>query len=222
MPRPRQDPRRPGVSRRTAAGGPRPRPDEEQFQLLLGAARRGDEGSWRTLYEWLSPDVRGYLRAQRPDDVDAVLGDTWLAVARDLHDFSGGPEDLRRWVFTVARHRAIDRRRHSRARPSWPAAPGRLLGLVDASGASGAGQPEQEVEQADGTHQVMQALDGLTAKQRDALALRFIGGLDTHEVAAVMGIRRNAVKSLQRRGIARLRARAAAGRPPLQGARSAE
>jgi RNA polymerase sigma-70 factor (sigma-E family) len=53
---------------------------------------------------------------------------------------------------------------------------------------------------------VIAALQGLTARQREAIVLRYYADLSEAEIAAAMGISRGAVKSHTSRGMAALRA----------------
>jgi RNA polymerase sigma-70 factor (ECF subfamily) len=50
-----------------------------------------------------------------------------------------------------------------------------------------------------------QALSALEPSQRDALALRFLSGLSVRETAFALGKTEDAIKALQRRGLAALR-----------------
>ena len=71
------------------------------------------------VYRQRAPAVLGYLRGQRVPEPDDLLGEVFLQVARSLPRFRGDEgEDLRRWVFTIARNRVIDdaRRRSRRGR----------------------------------------------------------------------------------------------------------
>src|SRR3954465_3045582 len=70
------------------------------------------------VYKQLAPAVFGYLRAQRVPDAEDVAGEVFLQVARDLHRFSGDDDALRRWVFTIARHRMVAAHRGRTRRPA--------------------------------------------------------------------------------------------------------
>ena len=69
--------------------------------------RSGDEAAFLALWRELQPPLLRYLRVFGCDDPDDVASETWFQVLRDLHKFSGDDADFRRWLFTVARHRAI-------------------------------------------------------------------------------------------------------------------
>jgi RNA polymerase sigma-70 factor (ECF subfamily) len=56
--------------------------------------------------------VLAYLRAQEPRQGEDLASDTWLKVAAGLPSFRGDASAFRSWVFTIARCRMIDHRRH--------------------------------------------------------------------------------------------------------------
>ena len=81
-------------------------------------ARAGDEAGFLALWDALQPRLLRYLQVIGCDDVDDVAGETWLQVVRDLAKFKkDNADEFRAWVFTIARHRAIDA---ARSRPPVP------------------------------------------------------------------------------------------------------
>ena len=143
------------------------------------------------VYRQLAPAVLGYLRAQRVPEPDDLLGEVFVQVARSLPRFGGdGDEDLRRWVFTIARNRVIDdsRRRARRAR---------LRGLVPITEETG--RPEDPFDP-----DLLRAMGVLTPEQREVVALRFIADLSLEDVARITRRTRGAVKAMQARGLANL------------------
>jgi DNA-directed RNA polymerase specialized sigma24 family protein len=75
------------------------------FQRLLAAARAGDRGAWREIYDALAPAVLGYVRARGASDPEDLTGEVFVQVVRDLASFEGGAAGFRAWVFTIAHHR---------------------------------------------------------------------------------------------------------------------
>lgn len=143
------------------------------------------------VYRRLAPAVLGYLRGQRVPDPEDVLGEVFFHVARSLHRFHGDEdEDLRSWVFTIARHRVVDdvRRRARRPTTAGDVTPD-LPGPPDPSGLD----PD-----------LIEALGRLNEEQREVIALRFIADLSLADVAKITGRSVGAVKSMQLRGIDQL------------------
>lgn len=149
----------------------------------------GHSAAW--VYRCLAPSVLGYLRSERVDDPEDLLGEVFLQVTRDLHKFSGDDDALRRWVFTIAHNRVVDAsRRRSRRREE-------LLEVV----------PEDIVPEAEDPFdpELVTALHELTEDQREVLTLRFVADLPLEAVAHLTGRTVGGVKALQRRGLAQLK-----------------
>jgi RNA polymerase sigma-70 factor (ECF subfamily) len=145
------------------------------------------------LYRQHAAAVLGYLRGQGVPEPEDVLSEVFLQVARALPRFQGPDDELRPWLFTIARNRAIDDRRHRRRRPVLAEAPeahGREL--------SGAGDP------APFDPVLVAALARLTPDQREVVVLRFVADLSLDDVAQITGRPAGAVKSMQHRALAQL------------------
>lgn len=154
----------------------------------LRAARAGAGWGFEQAFEALAPEVHGYLRAQRAADPEASTNEAFLEVHRRLAGFDGDEGSFRAWVFVVAHQVLL----HERAR----------LGDDDAVGAA----PVEPVEPG-GDVEMLEALDALTAEQRDVLLLRYVANLTLDQVAEATGRRVSAVKALQRRALDGLRRR---------------
>jgi RNA polymerase sigma factor (sigma-70 family) len=137
-------------------------------------------------------DVHRFLYALvGPHDADDCYQETWIAALRAyprLRDDS----NLRGWILTVAHRKAIDRIR-ARRREAVPVA--------------------ELPERGDGSEPLLQPTDdglwaavaGLPAKQRTAVALRFVADAAYAEVAAVMGTSEDAARRNVHEGLKRLR-----------------
>jgi RNA polymerase sigma-70 factor (ECF subfamily) len=78
------------------------------FPQVLVAAQGGDEQSFEMLWRDLHPPLLRYLQVLAPGAAEDLAADTWIRVIRALSRFVGDERGFRAWVFTVARHRAID------------------------------------------------------------------------------------------------------------------
>ncbi len=166
---------------------------------VLARARSGDEAGFLELWRALQPRLLRYLHVLGCDDPDDVAGETWFQVVRDLHKFAGDDEDFRRWLFTVARHRAIDAARARMRRHVSPMADG-LDGLADEQ------MVEDQVLDGMSVKQAVAMLAGLSQDQAEAVALRVIAGLDTPAVASILGKSPGAVRVALHRGLRALAA----------------
>jgi RNA polymerase sigma-70 factor (ECF subfamily) len=141
------------------------------------------------VYRALGPAVYGYLRGQRVEDPDDLLGEVFFQVARSLGSFTGDDDDLRRWVFTIARNRVVDDRRRRARRPrTVSSAPPDTIVLPDD----------------DSSTDLVAMLGILTEEQREVIALRFIADLALEDVAEMTGRTVGAIKSMQHRALAQL------------------
>ena len=142
----------------------------------------------RSTDAWHRPSTRT-CRGQHVSDPDDLLGEVFYRVARSADRFVGGDEDLRPWVFTIARNCVIDdqRRRARRAR--------HRRDPVD---------PVSVVETPERDDELVEALALLTPEQREVVGLRFIADLSLDDVARVTNRSVGAVKAMQHRGLEQL------------------
>jgi RNA polymerase sigma-70 factor (ECF subfamily) len=141
------------------------------------------------VYRRFGPSVYGYLRGQRVDDPDDLLGEVFFQISKSLPTFVGDEKDLRQWVFTIARNRVIDsRRRRARQPRTISAAPPERF------------EPPDDASYA----QLVEMLSILTEEQREVIGLRFIADLSLDDVATLTNRSVVAVKAMQHRAIAQL------------------
>ncbi|TLM80606.1 MAG: RNA polymerase sigma factor [Actinobacteria bacterium] len=171
----------------------------DEFPSVLAAARQNAEWAWTALYRAYAPDVLRYLRARGADDAEDLLGEVFVQVVRGVPGFEGDAAAFRSWVFMIAHNRLVDAWRRG-ARQMVDYVPDELLLSVTDDG-----RTEDEVERGLGEERVRVLLDRLAPDQRDVLTLRIIADLSIEQVAAVLGKTPGAVKSLQHRGLERMR-----------------
>lgn len=169
------------------------------FDGVLQAAQAGDEVAFARLYRDLNPALLRYLTARAPGAAQDLAAETWLAAARQLASFRGQEQDLRAWLFTIARRRLIQHWRDQRRRPSEPIDPESLL---DAPG--GVDPAEVALGALSAREAATVIADALTPDQADVVLLRLVAGLDVDQVAAVLDKRPGTVRVLQHKAVRRL------------------
>lgn len=186
-------------------------PFGEQFEGVLAEASSGAEWALAALYREFQPGLLRYLAAQAPADGEDLASQVWLDAATGLGRFDGNEFGFRRWLFTIARRRLVDLRRREASRRS-------LLGSLEHSSASGSSDPEVEALAASETEAALALIAGLPPDQAEVVLLRVVGGLDTEDVAAIVGKTAGAVRVLQHRALKRLAEQLAEerGRPVTQ------
>jgi RNA polymerase sigma-70 factor (ECF subfamily) len=180
------------------------------FDVVLSAAQRGDESAFAILWRDIQPALLRYLRVATGEasagsrstlvleTAEDVAADTWLDVVRGLGDFTGGEAAFRGWIFTVARHRAVDAGRRAARRPARPV-PNEALEWLPA-----ADEPAEAALEADATGRALALIASLPPDQAEVVMLRVVAGLDVAQVAAIVGKSCGAVRVLAHRGLRRL------------------
>src|SRR5205085_1051217 len=141
--------------------------------------------------------VVAYLRARQVSDPDGLANEVFLRAFRSIHTVRGDSDRFRSWLFGIAHNAAVDdaRRRRRRVRET----------PLDPSHGTAGGDVEFDAGVELERERVQAMLDGLAPDQRDVLLLRVVGDLSVSEIAAVLDKSYEAVKALQRRGLAALR-----------------
>jgi RNA polymerase sigma-70 factor (ECF subfamily) len=149
-----------------------------------------DIDAFTLAYERFRLPVFRYLRARGVGDEDAldltaVTFERAFAARRGFHPRDGG---LGAWLFRIARNAAIDAHRHRD--PELLSVDDDLVPFTD------------DVE---ARHELLDAVGALPEVQRDAIRLRYAGGLSAREIGAVLGRSEDAVQKQIQRGIHALR-----------------
>jgi RNA polymerase sigma-70 factor, ECF subfamily len=168
---------------------------------LIGARRREPAAVTRIYTAYAPALFRFFLAAvgDRPTAED-LTGDVFKSAIEDLPRFHGPVEALGGWLFRIARHDLADYRRRQARSLVQP-----LDDLLEeAALATGADDPEElAIGRIEGDR-VLAALRRLSPDQREVLLLRLVADLTAPEVAGILHKSTEAVKALQRRGLASL------------------
>jgi len=170
---------------------------ERTDQELLDQARAGDRGALERLLSRHQPRVYrfGLKMCRDPEDAKDVLQETLLAVARGVKDFRGA-SSVSTWLYTIARSFCIKKRRRSKFAPEAVESldarePGEeVRRLADPARPADESLAGRQVEVA-----LERAIGALDEMYREVLVLRDVEGLSAPEVAEVMGLSVEAVKS---------------------------
>jgi len=156
------------------------------------------------LYQRHARTVLTYLYHRLPELADAedALADVFVAALRAAATGSADTLELP-WLLAVARRRVADFYRQ-RSRTQQRA----YTSLDSVAGAAiiapGVG-PEEAALRSEERGQLLALVTQLPDEQRDALALRFIGGLKSPQIAAILGKSEEATRALISRATRRLR-----------------
>lgn len=162
---------------------------------LLDAARGGDKVALEALLERHQAQVYrfGLKMCRDPEDAQDVVQETLLAMARGVRDLRGA-SSISTWLYTVARSFCIKKRRRSKFAPEETSldagGTGEGVALSDPSRTPEEALAGKQVEMA-----LEQAIRGLDPMYREVLILRDVEGLSAPEVAEILGVTVQAVKS---------------------------
>jgi RNA polymerase sigma-70 factor (ECF subfamily) len=167
-------------------------------ESVLVAAALDDPQAFGRLYDRHIATVYRYLYARTGsrETAEDLASQTFMRALSGLAHFRAGQPFLP-WLLTIAHNTLIDHRRAS-------ARAVRLFTRLVAM------RPEVSTTPAydDDTAEFLALTEGLPTVQRDALALRFLIGLDVAEVAVVVRRSRDATRMMLFRALRTLRARA--------------
>ena len=161
---------------------------------LLTAARQGDAAALEALLVRYQPHLYrfGLMMCGNFEDASDVAQESLVSMARSLRDFRGD-SSVSSWLFTIARRFCIKKRRRSKFAPAREESLD--AGADAASLADPAPTPEQSASNRELAAALTHAIDGLDPSQREVLVLRDVEGLSAPEVARVLGVSVDAVKS---------------------------
>jgi RNA polymerase sigma-70 factor (ECF subfamily) len=182
---------------RDHAGAKEAEPGVSTLDEALARARAGDEAGFLVIWDALQPRLLRYLQVVGCDDVDDVAGETWLQVVRDLPKFKkDSADEFCAWLFTIARHRAIDAARSRRRFRDKV-----LADALAAPPVTSESPVEDEVFHELSTRRAVAMVAGLSKDQAEVVALRVIAGLDTEAVARLLRKSPGAVRVALHRGL---------------------
>jgi RNA polymerase sigma-70 factor, ECF subfamily len=167
------------------------------FGVTLARAQGGDETAFACLFRDVQPALLRYLHVLTLE-ADDVASDTWLQVVKGLPGFRGGEDAFRAWLFTIARHRAADAGRARSRRPGVP-----MAGLAAAAQQSSPDAAEAALE-AISTQAVLTLIKALPRDHAEIIMLRVVAGLETADVARIVGKTPGAVRVTAHRALRRL------------------
>lgn len=169
--------------------------------------RRGDLDALSGLISRYQNRLYRYLLrlVRQPSEAEDLFQQTWLRVVDKIRSFDPS-RNFDAWLFTVARHLAIDHLR--RTRPESLDEP-----VSDDFGAetgadrlpSNAPAPIEHLLERERAGRVAAALIDLPVIYREVLALRFEEEMKIEEIAQVLGAPLSTVKSRLRRSLGQLR-----------------
>ena len=183
----------------------------QDLSALLARVGLGDRSAFASLYKQTAAHLMGVVLRINRDRAQAedVLQEVYVNVWRAANGFDAALSQPMTWLTHIARNKAIDGLRRTQAQP-------RLESLhhddddddrPDAAErmADTAPGPAALLEAASDARQLGHCMQGLSAQQRQSVALAFFDGLSHAEVASQLHQPLGTVKSWVRRALATLK-----------------
>ena len=174
--------------------------EDKELRREVKSAARGDREAAAVLFDTYHPRLYRYALARlgSPADAEDVASETFARVLGKLDAFRWKGGGFEAWLFKIASNLVTDKhRRSTRERPVDEPLEGHDIAMEH--------QPEERTLHLESRDELDDMLLLLPADQREVLLLRFAAGLDTHETAAVMKKKPNAIRQLQFRALENIR-----------------
>ena len=159
-----------------------------ELSRLLARAGLGDRAAFATLYERTSSHLLGVvLRIQRDRaQAEDILQEVYVNVWRAAQSFDAAQSQPLTWLSSIARNRAIDSLRRTQTQPQFRSTSLDEDNDVYDTVADDAPGPLDLLSRASDARALSSCMQGLTAQQRQSVALAFFDGLSHAEVAENM------------------------------------
>jgi RNA polymerase sigma-70 factor, ECF subfamily len=170
-------------------------------ESLLRCAQRQDREAWSTIYDQFYPRVYAFLMTRLRDSnlAEDLASDVFVNALKAISTYEERGLELTAWLFRIAHNRLIDHYRRCSIRQSTSLDD---FEQGEATASSHSTKPEcLDPDKID----IEIALRALGDDQRQVIHLRFVEGLTSGEVAAVLGKSLASVKILQHRALKALK-----------------
>ena len=183
--------------------------DSSDEQLML-AFREGDAAAFEALVQrHRGPVFNFILRSTgNPARAEDLLQEAWLKVIRGSRQYEPKAR-FTTWLYTIARNLCVDSARRETFREVVPLEASRRDGAPPMAEwlSDGRPEPDRAAHSARLRPLLEQALMSLPQEQREVFVLREYSGVPFKEIASVVGMSENTVKSRMRYALEGLRRR---------------
>lgn len=169
---------------------------------LVARAQAGDAEAFGLVYRQYRESVYriAYRRVSNPELAEDITQDVFLRAFRGIARWQWQGKDVGAWLATIAKNLIIDHHKSSHQRRVIAVPDYSEVGM-DLREASPEGGTEGLVLAGIRNHDLLSALQHITADQAECLNNRFLRELSVAETAAVMGREEGAIKALTFRAL---------------------
>jgi RNA polymerase sigma-70 factor, ECF subfamily len=150
---------------------------ENEVQIIERAKK--DEQAFRELYDFYFPRVFGFVMKRTGDRVltEDIVSETFLKAFTKLENYQHQGFSFGAWLYKIASNLIIDHYRKIKSREVYDLTEN--AGMAEKSGEYSDFERKQEIEK---------HLACLNERERQAIELKFFGGLANPEIAEVIGV----------------------------------
>ncbi|HBA60312.1 MAG TPA: RNA polymerase subunit sigma-24 [Elusimicrobia bacterium] len=139
--------------------------------------------SFEELYDKYFSRIYNYIlyRVSSPDMADDIVSRVFEKILDKYDDFDPAKADIQIWLFTIARNTLMDHYRRQKIRGNFSTS-----GMEDLL--QSPDSVEKTVEIKDLGDRVLKAMEKLSEKERDIIALKFTGEMTNRAIAQSTGL----------------------------------
>jgi len=170
--------------------------DEAGLKDLISKSADGDRKAFGKIYDIYLNRIYGYIYYHVRDKMAAedITQQVFIKVWESLGKYEQRDRKFSSWIYRIAHNHMID---HYRSSQRDNTLKNRIAIEAD--------DPQQEVEDKFTQEEIMNALSTLTDLQREVIILKFIEGLDNHQIAEILGKTEGSIRITQMRALVALR-----------------
>lgn len=180
----------------------------DELAHLLGRVALRDQAAFRALYRATAAHLLGLAMGilERRDRAEDVLQEAFLNVWHGAGGYNPALASPMTWLINIVRNKAIDKLRVGKAERASTLAIEQVADEALAVPEAAERGPLHLLDESLRRAHIGECMAGLTAGQRQAIALAYYHGLVHTEIAESLGAPLGTVKAWVRRGLDRLKA----------------
>jgi RNA polymerase sigma-70 factor (ECF subfamily) len=169
---------------------------------LAKRAALGESEAFEEIYSVYIDRIFRYVLYQVKDKMTAedLTEEIFMKAWKAIGSFSGESRALSTWLYRIAHNYVID---YFRTKHQQPLSTSQITDDIKTSDTIV--DPEHMVQTKLMQEEVLELVSGLAEQQREVIALKFIEGLDNHEIEQITGRSQGAIRISQMRALATLR-----------------
>ncbi len=188
----------------------------DDLKMLAQEAARGDARAFESLLQCHMTDLQAFVRLRTGPMIRAreSCSDIVQSVCREILEHADGfchprEEAFKRWLFTTAQRKILQRQRYYKAEKRDEAREVLLgdeehIGSMSLGCHSSTGTPIRHAQAREEVQRIEASLEGLPDDYREVIWLAHVAGLGRKEIGEAMGRSEGAVRVLLHRAVARI------------------